>query len=154
MFVHLFMQALLPTRRFFNTLVDDHHLVVSWCPCVWKLSPSNFIVHSVTSWDCFNTVNPLLSPHNPPSSNKPPAPSLFSPPPLFHYYYSQIKDWLYWSITTVKLCVDWSGMVFSPTGCSDLFLTLGCMTFNFLYWAFLLLILVLCVELIPLPLPN
>ena len=25
----LFLQALLPTRRFFNTLVDDHHVVVS-----------------------------------------------------------------------------------------------------------------------------
>ena len=68
MFVHLFMQALLPTRRFFNTLVDDHHLVVSYnythclflCPCVWKLSPSNFIFHSVKS------------PHPPPPQIGPP----------------------------------------------------------------------------------
>ena len=31
---------------------------------------------------------------------------------------------------TVKLCVDWSWMVCSPTGSSDLILILGCMTSN------------------------
>ena len=35
-----------------------------------------------------------------------------------------------------KLRVDWSGMVYSPTGSSDLFLILGCMTSNFLYLSF------------------
>ena len=39
-------------------------------------------------------------------------------------------------ITTVKLPVDWSGMVYSPTGSLDLFLTLGCMISNFLYLSF------------------
>ena len=29
--------------------------------------------------------------------------------------------------------MDWSGMVYSPTGSSDLFLNLGCMTLNFLH---------------------
>ena len=37
---------------------------------------------------------------------------------------------------TVKLCVDWSGMVYLPTGSSDLFLFFSCMTSNFLYLSF------------------
>ena len=61
---------------------------------------------------------------NPPSL-KPPFPS--------PYYSSLINDGLCSSITTLKLRVDWSGMVYLPTGSSDLFLVLGCMTFKFLY---------------------
>ena len=37
---------------------------------------------------------------------------------------------------TVKLCVDWSGMGYLPTGSSDLILFFGCMTSNFLYLSF------------------
>ena len=36
----------------------------------------------------------------------------------------------------VKLRVNWSGMVYSPTESSDLFLILGCMTSDFLYLGF------------------
>ena len=39
-------------------------------------------------------------------------------------------DCINWSITTIKLPVDWSGMVYLPTGSSDLILILGCMTLN------------------------
>ena len=35
-----------------------------------------------------------------------------------------------------KFRVDWSGMVYSPTGSSDLLLILGCTTSNFLYLSF------------------
>ena len=37
---------------------------------------------------------------------------------------------------TVKLCVNWSRMVYSPAGCLDLFLILGCVISNFLYLSF------------------
>ena len=37
---------------------------------------------------------------------------------------------------TVKVCVDLSGMVYLPTGSSELILILGCMTQNFLYLSF------------------
>ena len=37
---------------------------------------------------------------------------------------------------TVKLYVDWSWMAYSPTGSSDLFSILSCMTSNFLYLSF------------------
>ena len=37
---------------------------------------------------------------------------------------------------TVKLRVDWSMMVYSPTGSSDLFLFLACMTSDFLFLSF------------------
>ena len=35
-------------------------------------------------------------------------------------------------MTTVKLCVDQSRMVYSTTGSSDLFLIIGCLTSNLL----------------------
>ena len=60
--------------------------------------------------------------------NKPPLPS--------PNYSSVINDRLYWSITNVKLHVDWSGMVYLLTGSSDLILIRGCMTFTFLYLSF------------------
>ena len=42
----------------------------------------------------------------------------------------------YQSTTTVKLTVDWTGMVHSSTGSLDLFLILSGMTSNFLYLSF------------------
>ena len=35
-------------------------------------------------------------------------------------------------MTTVKICVDQSGIVYSPSESSDLFLILGCLTSNLL----------------------
>ena len=100
-------------------------------------------------------------------SNTPPLPtfqgkkvnkplSLLTPPPPFlpPYYWTLINDGLYLSITTVKLHLDWSRMVYSPAESTDLFLIIGCMTSNFLTWAFPLCILVLYGELIPLSLLN
>ena len=74
------------------------------------------------------TVNPLLSPVLI-SNNHPSPPS---------YYSSLISDRLCQSITTVTLCVDWSRMVDSSTGSSDLYLIRGCMTStsNLLYLNF------------------
>ena len=77
----------------------------------------------------------------PPFSNKPPFPFFQGKKvnkPLFHSpnYSSIINDRLYQWITTVTLRVDWSGMVYLPTGSSDLILILGCMTSNFLYLNF------------------
>ena len=60
--------------------------------------------------------------------NKPPLPS--------PNYSSVINDRLYWSITNVKLHVDWSGMVYLLTGSLDLILIHGCMTSTFLYLSF------------------
>ena len=83
------------------------------------------------------------------SSIKPPSQisplPLIRPPPLFRgrklisppslltplpspIYSSLINDRLYQSTTTVKLRVDWSRMVYLPTGRSDLILILSCMT--------------------------
>ena len=40
------------------------------------------------------------------------------------------------SITTIKLRMNWSGMIYFPTGSSDFTMILGCMTENFLYLSF------------------
>ena len=99
-----------------------------------------------------NILNPLLRPplSNKPSfsgeesfNNKPPSLLTPIPPPPFSYS-SLINKRLYQSMTTVKLCVERSRMVYSPTGSSDLFLILGCLTSNLLVlglftWHFLLL---------------
>ena len=61
---------------------------------------------------------------------KPPFPPI---KPLSPKYSSLINGRLYQSITTVKLRVDWSRMVYLPTRSSDLFLIPGCMTSSFLY---------------------
>ena len=50
-------------------------------------------------------------------------------PPL--YYSSLVYDILYKSVTTIKLHLDWSRIVYSRVERSDLFLFLCC-----LYWAF------------------
>ena len=94
----------------------------------------------------------FIKPPPPPLSNKPT--SLISPPPPFQgkkvkkspsfssptspspYYSPLINDRLYYWITTVKLCVDWSGTVYSLTGGSDLFLILSCMTSDIWYLSF------------------
>ena len=88
-----------------------------------------------------NILNPLLSP--PPPLISPPfqrkkvltiIPPLFKPLPYlpFPYYPSLINKRLYQSMTTVKLRVDRSGIVYLPTGSSDLFFILGCLTYNLL----------------------
>ena len=91
-----------------------------------------------------NTANLPLSPP-PPLTNKPyllrgrkllRPPSFLSSPSPPSYYYSRTNGRHYWSIMAVKLCVDWSKMVHSPDGSSDLFLIPSCMTFNFLYLSF------------------
>ena len=88
-----------------------------------------------------HTANPPLSP--PP--NKPSllrgrklirSPSFLSSPSPPSYYYSLTNGRHYWSITALKLCVEWSRMVHSPAGSPDLFLIPSCMTFNFLYLSF------------------
>ena len=78
----------------------------------------------------------------PPPSNKPPPPPPFqgktvNKPPLsikppfpFPIYSSLINDRLNYSTTTAKLRVDWSGMVYLPTGRSHLILIIGRMMFN------------------------
>ena len=66
---------------------------------------------------------------------RPPTPFLRSPSPP-SYYYSLTNGRHFWSITAVKLSVDWSRMVHSPAGSLDLFLIPSCMTFNFLYLSF------------------
>ena len=47
---------------------------------------------------------------------------------------------------TLKLRVNWSGMVYSQTGTSDLFLILCCMASNFLYLSFFYFVLWLFME--------
>ena len=64
----------------------------------------------------FISVNPLLSPH----------------PSQISLILAPLNDRLYYSITTVKHRVDWSGMVCSPTGSSYLFLIFGWMTSTFM----------------------
>ena len=54
------------------------------------------------------------------------------PPPLSNKPHYPLNDRLYYSITTVKHRVDWSGMVYSPTGSSYLFLIFGWMTSTFM----------------------
>ena len=89
-----------------------------------------------------NTANLPLSP---PLTNKPyllrgrkllRPPSFLSSPSPPSYYYLRTNGRHYRSIMAVKLCVDWSKMVHSPAGSSDLFLIPSCMTFNFLYLSF------------------
>ena len=53
--------------------------------------------------------------------------NLPSPQP---YYSSLINDRRYKLITTVKLHLDWSGMVYSCVGSVDLFFILGCISSN------------------------
>ena len=117
---------------------------------------SSFFPHfCVSTWLCKSHKSSI----KPPLSNKLPlfsswkliSPPLPSPP---SYYCSPINYSLYWSITTVKLHLDWSRMVFSPAGSSDLFFKFGCMTSNFLYLSFPLCILVLHRELIQSSLLN
>ena len=105
-------------------------------------------------------LNPLLMPplSNKPSfsveesfNNKPPSlltPIPPLPPPPFSYS-SLINKRLYQSMTTVKLCLNRSRMVYSPTGSSDLFLILGCLTSNVLVLGFFHLAFFFCGELIP-----
>ena len=87
-----------------------------------------------------NILNPLLRPplSSKPSfsveesfNNKPPSLLNPIPPPPFSYS-SLVNKRLYQSMTTVKLCVERSRKVYSPTGSSDLFLILGCLTSNLL----------------------
>ena len=52
------------------------------------------------------------------------------PPSPQPYYSSLINDRLYKSITTVKLHLDWSSMVYSCVGSADLFFILGCISSN------------------------
>ena len=100
------------------------------------------------------TVNPLSSCLSQISRPPPPPPPLFrgrklisplsfkshSPPLPSPNYSSLINYRLYQSITTVKLRVDLSRMLYSSVGNSDFFfLILGCMTFNFLYMSFCIL---------------
>ena len=90
---------------------------------IYASFPVSCLVLIVTLADIVTTLN-TRSASQEKKVNKPP-----SLPP---YYCSLINDRLYELIITVKLRVDWSRMVYSPTGSSDLFLILGCMT-NFLY---------------------
>ena len=102
-----------------------------------------------------HTVNPLLSPL---SQISPPLQSLTSSLPPFNFggrkvislrlfqtrprfsprpphYSSLINDRQYKSITTVEIHVDWSGMVYSRVGSSDLLLILGCRTSNSFFFS-------------------
>ena len=65
----------------------------------------------------------------PPLSNEPSSLISPPPPPLPLLFFTN-KWRLYLSMATVKLGVDWSGMVYSPTG------SFGCTTSNFLYLSF------------------
>ena len=75
------------------------------------------------------------------SSNKPPPPPIFrgrrliSPPPPLPLNIIIIHD-CQESIATVKIRLDWSRMVYSPTWSSDLFLILVCISSKFLYFSF------------------
>ena len=98
--------------------------------CTWKyeLSSGEFFtaIHRNNNLCYINTTaNSLLS-----------SPSLLSPSLPSPIYSLLINDRLYQSTTTVKLHVDWSRMVYSPTGSLDLLLILGCTTSNFSYLCF------------------
>ena len=92
-----------------------------------------------------HTVNPLLSLPSQISSLSLISPAFFRGrklirplsfnPPLLPLIIFQMIDyinqsWLY------ELHLDWSRMVYSPTGSLDLFLIFGCMASNFLYLSF------------------
>ena len=114
-------------------------LSLDWLSCVGcfpccqtKQSDNSGIIQekkkaTVFDWTKFlsNKPLPLIRPprlfqgkkvNNPPSLLSSPYPSLI------------LYDKLYLSITTAKLFVDWSGMVYLPTESSVLILILGCMT--------------------------
>ena len=117
------MQALLPTRRFFNTLVDDHHLVVSEnCTSIMHILQSDVLAFESYLQETFSygielrlyyppPPPPQISPLsliNPPFQgkkvNKPP-PSLLSPP-LLLFTNKKIDCINQLQCTTVKLRVD------------------------------------------------
>ena len=93
-----------------------------------------FFVYNIIETSCFFVVEkknnrPILSAvgaywnSSAPLSFKNPR----SPQP---YYSSLINDRLYKLITTVKLHLDWSGMVYSCVGSVDLFFIVGCISSN------------------------
>ena len=109
-------------------------LTISLGKTIWCNNNKNkFIYHTSSIRPGPSKISPLplISPSF--QGKKVNKPALSIKPRLHSFNYSWlINDRLYQSIQTVKLHVDWSRMVYLPTGSADLILILGCMMSNLL----------------------
>ena len=91
-----------------------------------------FFVYNIIETSCFVLEKKITDPFCRPLVliETPEPPLSFNHPSPHPCYSSLINDRLYKSITTVKLHLDWSSMVYSCVGSADLFFILGCISSN------------------------